>query len=50
MKGFDVIKGFAKELMEIFVLFIGLGVLAGVILEKQTSHSSQESPTTSSVC
>ena len=31
MKGFDVIKGFAKELMEIFVLFIGLGVLAGVI-------------------
>lgn len=31
MKGFDVIKGFAKELMEILVLFVGLGVLAGVI-------------------
>ena len=31
MKGFDVIKGFAKELMEVLVLFVGLGVLAGVI-------------------
>ena len=31
MKGFDVIKGFAKELMEVLVLFAGLGVLAGVI-------------------
>ena len=31
MKGFDVIKGFAKELMEVLVLFVGLGVLASVI-------------------
>ena len=35
MKGFDVIKGFAKELMEIFVLFIGLGVLATVVFGEE---------------
>ncbi|RPG13959.1 MAG: hypothetical protein CBB69_012530 [Phycisphaera sp. TMED9] len=30
MKGFDVIKSFAKELIEILVLFIALGVLAQI--------------------
>ena len=37
MKGFDVVKGFAKELIEILVLFIALGVLAQITFGDQVT-------------
>lgn len=37
MKGFDVIKSFAKELIEVLVLFIALGVLAQITFGDQVT-------------
>ncbi len=37
MKGFDMVKGWARELVEIMLLFIAIGVLVQIIFGTDTS-------------
>ena len=37
MKGFEIVKGWARELVEIMLLFIAIGVLVQIIFGTETS-------------
>jgi hypothetical protein len=37
MKGFEMVKGWARELVEIMLLFIAIGVLVQIIFGTETS-------------
>ena len=37
MKGFEIVKGWARELVDIMILFIALGVLVQIIFGTETT-------------